>query len=177
MSAPEPAVELSTHVDRVSPRLGGSVTLTTACEGETEALARRLGAVVCPGDVIALVGELGAGKTAFVRGLAAGLGVAEREVASPTFTIVAEYRGRLPLYHIDLYRLDPRGPDLLPIREYAYGRGVTAIEWFDRLSAGALDDYLLVRIDYGQPGRRLTFEGCGARAVALLAMLSGNVHP
>jgi tRNA threonylcarbamoyladenosine biosynthesis protein TsaE len=163
-------------VDGAPSGPGGSVTLTTASEEETELLARRLGAVARPGDVIALVGGLGAGKTAFVRGLAAGLGVAEGEVASPTFTMVAEYRGRLPLYHIDLYRLDPGGPDLLSIREYAYGQGVTAVEWFDRLPADALDAYLLVRIDYAEPGRRLTFQGCGARAVALLATLSGDAY-
>ena len=153
------------------------MTITTTSEGETETLARRLGAAARPGDVVALVGELGAGKTAFVRGLAAGLGVGEGEVVSPTFTMVAEHRGRLPLYHIDLYRLDPGGSDLLPVREYAYGQGMTAIEWFDRLPPDALDAYLLVRIDYAKPGRRLTFEGRGTRAVALLATLSGNVHP
>jgi len=156
---------------------GASMSLTTVSERETEALGYRLGVAARPGDVIALVGELGAGKTAFVRGLAAGLGVAEGEVASPTFTMVAEHRGRLPLYHIDLYRLDSEGPDLLLIREYAFGRGVTAVEWFDRLPADALDAYLRVRIDYAQPGRRLTFEGYGARAVALLATLSGDAQP
>jgi tRNA threonylcarbamoyladenosine biosynthesis protein TsaE len=153
-----------------------SMSLTTMSEKETEVLGYRLGGAARPGDVIALVGELGAGKTAFVRGLAAGLGVLEGEVASPTFTMVAEHRGRLPLYHIDLYRLGPEGPDMLPIREYAYGRGVTAVEWFDRLPVGALDAYLLVRIDYTEPGRRLIFEGHGARAVALLAMLCGDAQ-
>jgi tRNA threonylcarbamoyladenosine biosynthesis protein TsaE len=148
--------------------------VTTASADETEALARRIGEAALPGDVIALVGELGAGKTAFVRGLAAGLGVGEGEVASPTFTMVAEYRGRLPLYHVDLYRLDPGDPDVLAIREYAFGSGVTAIEWADRLPAGALDAPLEVRIDYAEPGRRITFEGQGARATALLERLAGH---
>src|SRR3954451_22957372 len=125
------------------------VAIPSASPGETEALAARVGAAARPGDVIALTGELGAGKTAFVRGLAAGLGIDPEDVASPTFTMVAEYRGgRLTLFHVDLYRLDPAETDMLPLREYAYGAGVTAIEWFDRLPPRALDAYILVRIDY-----------------------------
>jgi tRNA threonylcarbamoyladenosine biosynthesis protein TsaE len=147
------------------------VIVVTASEAATEALARRLGAAAAPGDVVGLVGELGAGKTAFVRGLAAGLGVGPDQVASPTFTMIAEYRGRVPLYHLDLYRLAPGGVDALAIREYAFGTGVTAIEWADRLPAGALDAYLLVRIDCTEPGRRLVFTGHGARPVAWLAAL------
>lgn len=150
--------------------------ITTVSPEGTEAVARRLGESLEPGDVIALVGDLGAGKTVFVRGLAVGLGVGEREVASPTFTMVAEYRGRLTLYHVDLYRLDPRGPDLFPLREYVYGRGVTAIEWFDRLPAGALDAYLMVRIHYAQPGRCIMLEGPGERAATLVRTLTGCVH-
>ena len=149
----------------------GRVVVTTASPEETEALAARLGRVARPGDVIGLVGELGAGKTAFVRGLAAGLGVPAGDVASPTFTMVAEYRGRLPLFHIDLYRLTPGDPDVDALRDYASEAAVTAIEWFDRLARGALDACLRVRIHYGKPGRRLTFEGSGERAARLLAAL------
>ena len=148
-----------------------ALVLTAATVEDTEAIGRRVGTLAAPGDVIALTGELGAGKTAFVRGLAAGLGVPAHMVASPTFTMVAEYRGRVPLYHLDLYRLAPGGVDALAIREYAFGAGVTAIEWADRLPAGALDAYLLVRIDCTEPGRRLVFTGHGARPVAWLAAL------
>jgi len=140
----------------------------------TEALAARLGAAAQPGDTVALVGDLGAGKTAFVRGLAAGLGVAPGSVASPTFIMVAEHQGRLPLHHIDLYRLEPGAIDELPLREYVYGRGVTAIEWFDRLSEGALDDYLVVRIDYAPSGRILDFRAHGSRAGAWLGILPAD---
>ena len=148
------------------------LTLLTSSVEETEAIGARLGAAASAGDVFALTGDLGAGKTAFVRGLAAGLGAPPHMVASPTFTMVAEYPGRVPLYHIDLYRLEPGGADLLALREYVYGPGVTAIEWFDRLPAGALDAYLGVRIEYGPPGRRLVFEGLGPRASALAAALA-----
>jgi tRNA threonylcarbamoyladenosine biosynthesis protein TsaE len=150
------------------------ITHFTSSEAETEALARRLGDAARPGDVIALVGDLGVGKTTFVRGLATGLGIKESEVASPTFTIVAEYRGRLSLFHVDLYRLEPGGVDVAPLREYAYGPGVTAVEWFDRVPTGTLDAYLLVRIDYAESNRRLTFESHGERAAALLQALGDD---
>ncbi len=148
------------------------VTLAAATVEETEAIGRRVGQLAQPGDVIALTGDLGAGKTAFVRWLADGLGVPTHMVASPTFTMVAEYDGRLPVYHIDLYRLDPGAADIPPLREYLYGPGVTAIEWCDRLPAGALETCLAVRIEYADPGRRLTFEGLGSRAQTLVAALA-----
>jgi tRNA threonylcarbamoyladenosine biosynthesis protein TsaE len=87
------------------------------------------------GDVILLSGNLGAGKTAFVRGLAAGLGIDPEEVSSPTFTLVHEYHGgRLTLYHADLYRLDRVATDDLGLEEMGVADGVLAIEWPDRLS-------------------------------------------
>ncbi len=159
-----------------SPQAGaaGELIVKSGAPEATEALGRRVGALAQAGDVIGLIGDLGAGKTVFVRGLAAGLGADPEAVASPTFIIVAEYRGRLPLHHVDLYRLEPSGVDLLSLREYCYGSGVTVIEWCDRLPAGALDAYLLVRIDYGSPGRRVTFEARGERAAALIASLAGK---
>ncbi len=147
------------------------IAVVTRLPEETEAIAARLGSAAVPGDVLGLVGDLGAGKTAFVRGLAVGLGVPRGDVASPTFTMVAEYRGRLPLFHIDLYRLTPGEADIGALREYAAATGVTAVEWFDRLAPGTLDACLRVRIDYAEPGRRLTFEGEGQRATRLLAAL------
>ena len=89
--------------------------------------------------------------------------------------MIAEYAGRLPVFHIDLYRLAPGEADLLALREYVYGPGVTAIEWFDRLPMGALDAYLTVRIDYAAPGRRLVFSGLGPRATALVAALAPGI--
>ena len=152
----------------------GRIAIVTASPEETEAVAARIGAAAAAGDVIGLTGELGAGKTAFVRGLATGLGVGANEVASPTFTMAAEYHGRLVLFHLDLYRLAPAEADFGALREYAYGQGVTAIEWFDRLPPGALDASLEVRIDYAQSGRRLTFEGRGERALRLVQALPGR---
>lgn len=110
-------------------------THLTDSEEETHALARDLAAQLKAGDVVLLSGNLGAGKTAFVRGLAAGLGINPEDVSSPTFTLVHEYRGgRLALYHADLYRLDTAATDDLGLEEMGVADGVLAIEWPDRLT-------------------------------------------
>ena len=109
----------------------------THSEEETAAVARDLAADLKPGDIVLLSGELGAGKTAFVRGLAAGLGIDPEEVSSPTFTLVHEYRGgRLTLYHADLYRLEKAATEDLGLEEMGVAGGVLAMEWPDRLTHG-----------------------------------------
>lgn len=108
---------------------------TTHSEDETAAVARLLAGDLESGTVLLLSGQLGAGKTAFVRGLAAGLGIDPGEVSSPTFTLVHEYRGgRLILYHADLYRLEKTATEELGLEEKAVAEGVLAIEWPDRLT-------------------------------------------
>ena len=110
------------------------MTITTSAEGETARVGRDLARTLSPGSVILLSGDLGAGKTAFVRGVAEGLGIDPGEVSSPTFTLVQEYRGgRLPLFHVDLYRLRSLEVGDLGLDEIALAGGVTAIEWPDRL--------------------------------------------
>ena len=107
----------------------------TRSEQETAAVAREIATELKAGDVLLLSGNLGAGKTAFVRGLAAGLGIDPEDVSSPTFTLVHEYRGgRLTLYHADLYRLERAATDDLGLEELGVRDGVLAIEWPDRLS-------------------------------------------
>jgi tRNA threonylcarbamoyladenosine biosynthesis protein TsaE len=119
----------------------------TRSEDETAGVARELAAGLTAGDVILLSGNLGAGKTAFVRGLAAGLGLDPDEVSSPTFTLVHEYRGgRLTLYHADLYRLERVATEDLGLEEMGVSDGVLAIEWPDRL-AHALPGARLVTIE------------------------------
>ena len=104
-------------------------------EAETHLLARELAATLEAGDVLLLSGDLGAGKTTFVRGLAEGLGIDPAEVSSPTFTLLHEYRGgRLALYHADLYRLDKTATEDLGLEETGVRDGVLAIEWPDRLT-------------------------------------------
>jgi tRNA threonylcarbamoyladenosine biosynthesis protein TsaE len=114
--------------------VGGERTFTTTSEDETAAVGRALAPTLRAGDVLLLSGNLGAGKTAFVRGLAEGLGIAAGEVSSPTFTLVHEYRGgRLTLYHADLYRLDRAATDDIGLEDMGVADGVLAIEWPDRL--------------------------------------------
>jgi tRNA threonylcarbamoyladenosine biosynthesis protein TsaE len=123
---------------------------TTQSEAETGAVARGLAATLSAGQVVLLDGDLGAGKTVFVRGLAEGLGISADAVSSPTFTLIQEYRGgRLPLFHVDLYRLDdPREIEDLGLDEI--GRdGVTAIEWAEKLPRRP-EGAVTVRIAHGE---------------------------
>ena len=133
---------------------------TTHSPAETEAVGKALGAIVPPGPVIAYLGDLGAGKTAFTRGLARGLG-ADEPVTSPTYTIVNEYlSGRLPLFHFDMYRL-ASSEDLFDIgwEDYLERGGVCAVEWSENV-ADAMEDAVIVRIDkLGEDTRRITLEG------------------
>jgi tRNA threonylcarbamoyladenosine biosynthesis protein TsaE len=125
--------------------------ITTHSEEDTTAVGRELAATLSAGDVLLLYGDLGAGKTAFVRGLAEGLGVSREEVSSPTFTLIQEYRGgRLTLFHVDLYRIeDPREFDELGLDEIAVD-GVLAIEWAEKLDARLQPSrYTAVRIEHG----------------------------
>ena len=114
---------------------------------ETWDLAARLAGELSPGSVVALHGDLGAGKTCFVQGLAAALGIDE-PITSPTYTLIGEYEGRLPLHHIDLYRLS--GPEEalgLGIEEYFDTNGITAIEWAERAEGILPPDLLHIRIE------------------------------
>ena len=123
----------------------------THSASETEALGRRLAEKLGPGDVVAYQGGLGMGKTAFTRGLAAGLGCRGR-VTSPTFTIVNEYPGPVPLFHFDMYRLDSSDA-LFDIgwEEYLERGGVCAVEWSENVADALPEDTVLVRIGHG-PG-------------------------
>lgn len=127
---------------------------------ETEAVGQALAAVLTPGTVIAYTGDLGAGKTAFTRGLARGLG-AKEQVTSPTYTIVNEYlSGRMPLFHFDMYRLHS-ADDLFDIgwEDYLERGGVCAVEWSENV-AEAMEEPITVSIEKtGEESRRITIEG------------------
>ena len=127
---------------------------------ETERVGAALGAVLAPGSILAYEGDLGAGKTAFTRGLARGLGATE-QVTSPTYTIVNEYlSGRMPLFHFDMYRL-ASADDLWDIgwEDYLERGGVCAVEWSENV-AEAMENAITVRIEkLGEDTRRITIEG------------------
>jgi tRNA threonylcarbamoyladenosine biosynthesis protein TsaE len=129
---------------------------------QTFKFAKELAKKLHPGDVIALEGDLGAGKTTFTKGLASGLGI-KRTVNSPTFTIIKEYQGRIPLYHMDVYRVEDSYEDL-GFDEYFEGDGVAVIEWAhlikEQLPDSLLTIYLFHEDDHS---RRIVFEPKGAR--------------
>ena len=142
---------------------------TTRRPAQTQALGRRLGAALRPGDTLALCGDLGSGKTTFVQGLARELGVRE-SVTSPTFILVREYRGRMPIYHMDLFRLD-RVEDLETIGydECVAGQGVTLIEWAQKMRDQLPRDYVELGFAVSGPSARtITAIPHGPRATALV---------
>lgn len=134
----------------------GKRQIETASETETAAAGESLGRELGAGDVVLLYGDLGAGKTAFVRGLARGLGAYPDEVTSPTFTIVQEYAGpSVMLYHVDLYRLDGPEIDDIGLEDLVSGDGIVAIEWAERWT-GRPDDAIEVWLeDLGNDRRRI----------------------
>lgn len=144
-------------------------SLSTACEEETGRLGRCLGRLIEQPLVILLSGDLGAGKTCFSRGLARGLGVPEDvPIASPSYTLMNAYMGRLELYHFDLYRLaEPDDLLELGMEEYLPGAGVAIVEWAD-LFTGLAREYLAVHLAHEQADQRLIecrAAGTGARTL------------
>lgn len=139
--------------------------ITLASADETIAFGRRVGTLLQSGSVVALEGPLGAGKTTFVKGIAESLQIAE-PITSPTFTIVSEYLGSLPLYHIDLYRIGSSEEiELLGLEELIYGRGVTVVEWADKAPELFLEP-LRVRFEItGPQGRLARVNGPGEASV------------
>jgi tRNA threonylcarbamoyladenosine biosynthesis protein TsaE len=136
-----------------------STTRLTSSERETEDVAAELASGFAGGEVVLLSGELGAGKTAFVRGLARGLGADPEEVASPTFVLLTRYPGRLTLHHADLYRIAAGGDHDLGLEELPGPRGVLAIEWAERLSWIPWERPVHVSLEHaGADGRRVTIQ-------------------
>jgi len=138
---------------------------------DTDRLGRRIGRSLQGGEIVALYGELGSGKTALVRGLAAGLGAPPQAVSSPTFVLIHEYHGRLRLAHADLYRLDSATE--LPhigLSDYDDGRTVTAIEWAEKAGDELPADRLEIHLRHRSPNvREIAFIPRGAQARSLLA--------
>ncbi|HEY7832175.1 MAG TPA: tRNA (adenosine(37)-N6)-threonylcarbamoyltransferase complex ATPase subunit type 1 TsaE [Ktedonobacterales bacterium] len=155
-----------------SPTTADRRALVSHSERATRRIGAVLGGLCQPGDLILLEGDLGAGKTALTQGIGGGLGVTGT-INSPTFTLVKEYPGRLPLYHFDLYRLDgPADVDALGLDDYLDAGGVCVVEWAERAAALWPDRWLRVRIQVaGTRARRLLLDGAGARGHALCQAL------
>lgn len=133
---------------------------------ETVEIAENLSGFLRPGDVITLEGDLGAGKTTFTKGLAKGLGI-KRTVNSPTFTIIKEYHGNMPLYHMDVYRLKDSMEDL-GFDEYFNGEGVTVVEWAHLIEDQLPNDLLTIQLKLIDDNtREMTFKPTGERYVHL----------
>lgn len=130
---------------------------------------QRLGSLLQEQDVLVLTGDLGAGKTTFTKGLAQGLGI-KQMIKSPTYTIVREYEGRLPLYHLDVYRIG-EDPDSIDLDDFLFGEGVTVIEWGELLGDSLPDDCLKLTLVKKDDGRELVFESQGRRSQELLEEL------
>jgi tRNA threonylcarbamoyladenosine biosynthesis protein TsaE len=136
--------------------------IETASEAETAAAGEALGRTLPGGTVLLLEGQLGAGKTAFVRGLAAGLGASPAEVSSPTFTLIQEYPGTAAtLYHVDLYRLAPREVPDLGLDDLMHERAVLAVEWPDRWTDQPASAMRVTIEDAGEDRRRITIRAGG----------------
>jgi len=156
---------------RITRRSEDTVHCSTGSAAETQALGRAIGRLLAAGDVVALTGPLGAGKTCFIQGVAQGAGVTDN-VVSPTFIIHRQHSGRVPFHHIDAYRLcggdellDAVGPELFS------QAAIVAIEWADRVANALPSERLLVDIQHADEGRILKLTADGARAGEVLGQL------
>jgi tRNA threonylcarbamoyladenosine biosynthesis protein TsaE len=143
----------------------------TETSDETQDIGKAIGRLLKPGDLISLVGEMGAGKTTLVQGIAQGLESTEH-VTSPTFTLINEYPGRIPLYHFDVYRLQSsEDMEDLGYEEYFQGTGATLIEWADRIESLLPDERLDIYLEWENEGRKMTLVPHGIRYQEMLTEL------
>jgi len=151
-----------------------SLHIKTYSHEQTQLLGKRLGEIVLEGDVLLLEGELGTGKTCLIQGIAHGLGI-KQYAFSPSFVLIREYYGRLPLYHVDLYRLNNiEEIDDLGLEEYLYGNGICAIEWAKKGLAILPRDYLLIELNYistYETQRNISISPKGKRYLDLIKQL------
>ncbi|MCQ9208531.1 MAG: tRNA (adenosine(37)-N6)-threonylcarbamoyltransferase complex ATPase subunit type 1 TsaE [Omnitrophica bacterium] len=147
--------------------------IVTNSAEETVKLGQQLGRHLKAGDVLGLIGELGSGKTTLVKGIASGLGIKKKEdVSSPSFVLIREYSGKIPLYHFDLYRLDKiKDIAYLGVEEYLFDQGVCVIEWAEKMQM-LLPDYLQVDLAVkGENKREIKFSAHAQRYETLLKKL------
>lgn len=156
---------------------GATFEFATESSDATRSFGEELGKLLGPGGFVALYGELGSGKTVLAQGIALGLGF-RGLVASPTFVIVSEYEGRLPMHHVDLYRIEG-ADDLIGIgyREFFYGDGVTVVEWADRVPELLPEDRLDIHIEFDAVGEpRESYALCDPDLRRFVLSASGPIH-
>ena len=144
---------------------------------ETEAIGRIVGARLAPGDVVSLTGELGAGKTCFTRGIALGLEVEKNTpIVSPSFTLINEYPGKIPLFHFDFYRIDDCSRIFdLGYQEYFYGDGVTVIEWGEKVAEFLPEEHLKIYFYFkDEEKREIKLQGKGERFKELIRVIADS---
>jgi len=149
----------------------------TKSSAETIRIGKSIGSRLLPGDVVALVGELGAGKTQFIKGMATGIGVGKPTyISSPSFTLINEYPGRIPFYHIDLFRLEwEKEAEELGLEDYFQGKGITAIEWADKIPSFLPKEMLSIHIAYtGEKTRSIEILGKGKRFLNLVNQIQSS---
>ena len=169
----KPSAERLRREERVrlaSDHAASTLDLVSQSSLHTERIGERLARLAKPGDVFALSGELGAGKTVLAKGVATGLGLDPVDVASPTFIILREhYGGRMPLFHLDLYRLEGQDLGTTGWEETLEGGGITVIEWPDRAGAALPDDRLDIQLEHiADTKRRVLMTATGDRSRQLL---------
>lgn len=140
-------------------------------EDELMAIGYKIGQSLQAQDVLILTGELGAGKTTITKGIAKALGISQM-IKSPTYIIVREYEGSLPLYHLDVYRIGD-DPDSIDLDDFLFGDGVTVIEWGELLGENLPKDYLTVKLDKVADGRQVSLNASGLRSQKLLEAIDG----
>ncbi len=154
-----------------------SLKLTLDSVEKTLKFGERLGHILTGGDIIALTGELGVGKTLLTRGIALGLGIPVEQVNSPTFTLIQAYESQIPVIHVDLYRLEnPSAVFQLGLEDYFTPQNIVIIEWADRLLQALPPDYLAIHLEHGDTEtiRHLTVRGTGPRSTHVVTTLRRN---
>lgn len=151
--------------------------LNTKGPDETRKIGHLIGKLLKEGDVIALYGDLGSGKTCLVQGIATGVKVKEKYITSPTFVVINEYSGKIPFYHIDLYRLSPSEIEGLGLREYISTEGTAVIEWAERAESELPEERLSVYLKItGKRTREIRLETKGERYINLIETLTGKIQ-
>lgn len=154
--------------------MSASLRIISSDESQTIALGRRLAVHFKRGDIVCLFGDLGSGKTTFVKGIAEALKVNAKKVNSPTFVFMNMYEGRIPVYHFDLYRIDDIVQlDTIGFDEFCYGQGVCLIEWAEKLKGEMPKEYLSVALAHGESAtREVTVTAYGKRYEPLVKEIS-----